>query len=104
MKVLVVVDESRLAAELTRGLRAEGYEVATVRNGLDALWEITENHFDAIILDVLLSGLSGYEVLRRVRAAQVWTPVLMLAGKDGDCVQAAAFDLGADDFVAKPFS
>ena len=104
VKVLVVEDEPRLAATLTMGLRAEGCVVATADNGCDGLWEATENRFDAIILDIMLPGLSGYEVLRRMRAAEVWTPVLMLTAKDGDYEEADAFDLGADDYLTKPFS
>ncbi len=104
MKVLVVEDEPRLAATLTMGLRAEGCVVTTADNGRDGLWEATENRFDAIILDIMLPGLSGYEVLRRMRTAEVWTPVLMLTAKDGDYEQADAFDLGADDYLTKPFS
>ncbi|MEM6106320.1 response regulator transcription factor [Mycobacterium sp. 050272] len=104
MKVLVVEDEPRLAATLTMGLRAEGCVVTTADNGDDGLWEATEHRFDAIILDIMLPGLSGYEVVRRMRAAQVWTPVLMLSAKDGDYEQADAFDLGADDYLTKPFS
>jgi two-component system, OmpR family, response regulator len=104
VRVLVVEDEPRLAATLTMGLRAEGCVVTTADNGCDGLWEATENRFDAIILDIMLPGLSGYEVLRRVRTAEVWTPVLMLTAKDGDYEQADAFDLGADDYLTKPFS
>lgn len=104
MKVLVVEDEPRLAATLTMGLRAEGCVVTTAGNGCDGLWEATENRFDAIILDIMMPGLSGYEVLRRMRTAAVWTPVLMLTAKDGDYDQADAFDLGADDYLTKPFS
>jgi DNA-binding response OmpR family regulator len=104
VRVLVVEDEPRLAATLTMGLRAEGFVVTTADNGSDGLWEATENRFDAIILDIMLPGLSGYEVLRRMRMAEVWTPVLMLTAKDGDYEQADAFDLGADDYLTKPFS
>jgi two-component system, OmpR family, response regulator len=104
VRVLVVEDEPRLAAMLTMGLRAEGCVVTTADNGCDGLWEATENRFDAIILDIMLPGLSGYEVLRRMRTAEVWTPVLMLTAKDGDYEQADAFDLGADDYLTKPFS
>jgi two-component system, OmpR family, response regulator len=104
VKVLVVEDEPRLAATLMMGLRAEGCVVTAVANGSDGLWEATENRFDAIILDIMLPGLSGYEVLRRIRRAEIWTPVLMLTAKDGDYEQADAFDLGADDYLTKPFS
>lgn len=78
--------------------------MTTADNGSDGLWEATEHRFDVIILDIMLPGISGYEVVRRMRAAQVWTPVLMLTAKDGDYEQADAFDLGADDYLTKPFS
>lgn len=97
-------DEPRLAETLKMGLLAEGCVVTTVGNGRDGLWEAVENRFDAIILDIMLPELSGYEVVRRMRAAAVWTPVLMLTAKDGDYEQADAFDLGADDYLTKPFS
>jgi two-component system, OmpR family, response regulator len=104
VKVLVIEDEPRLAATLTMGLRAEGFVVVTADNGPDGLWEATENRFDVIVLDIMLPGLNGYEVLRRMRATEVWTPVLMLTAKDGDYDQADALDLGADDYLTKPFS
>ena len=87
------------------GLAAEGFVVVTADNGTDGLWLATEDQFDVVVLDIMLPGLSGYEVLRRMRAASVWTPVLMLTAKDGDYEQADAFDLGADDdYLTKPFS
>lgn len=104
MKVLIVEDESRFAATLTLGLQAEGFVVVHADNGVDGLWEATENSFDVIVLDIMLPGLSGYEVLRTLRAREVWTPVLMLTAKDGDYDQADAFDLGADDYLCKPAS
>ncbi|GAB7072063.1 response regulator transcription factor [Mycobacterium hodleri] len=102
MKVLIVEDEPRFAAILSKGLRAEGFVVVHADNGVDGLWQATENFFDVIVLDIMLPGLNGYEVLRRLRAAQVWTPVLMLTAKDGDYDQTDAFDLGADDYLSKP--
>jgi two-component system OmpR family response regulator len=102
--VLVVEDEVRLAKTLEVGLAAEGFVVVCADNGTDGLWLATEERFDVVILDIMLPGLSGYEVLRRMRAASVWTPVLMLTAKDGDYEQADAFDLGADDYLTKPFS
>lgn len=102
MKVLIVEDEPRFAATLTLGLQAEGFVVVHADNGIDGLWEATENSFDVIVLDIMLPGLSGYEVLRTLRAREVWTPVLMLTAKDGDYDQADAFDLGADDYLCKP--
>ena len=104
MRVLVVEDEPRLSKTLQMGLGAEGFVVVTADNGTDGLWLATENAFDVMVLDIMLPGLSGYEVLRRMRAAGVWTPVLMLTAKDGDHEQADAFDLGADDYLTKPFS
>jgi two-component system, OmpR family, response regulator len=104
LKVLVVEDEPRLAATLTMGLRAEGFVVVEANTGIDGLWEATENQYDVIVLDIMLPGLSGYEVLRQIRAKKVWTPVLMLTAKDGEYEQADALDLGADDYLTKPFS
>ena len=104
VRVLVVEDEARLAKTLKVGLAAEGFVVVTADNGTDGLWLATEDQFDVVVLDIMLPGLSGYEVLRRMRAASVWTPVLMLTAKDGDYEQADAFDLGADDYLTKPFS
>ena len=104
MKVLVVEDEARLAKTLQMGLSAEGFVVVTAANGTDGLWQASEHHFDVVVLDIMLPGLSGYEVLRRMRAADIWTPVLMLTAKDGDYDQTDALDLGADDYLTKPFS
>jgi two-component system, OmpR family, response regulator len=104
VKVLVIEDEPQLSETLTTGLRAEGCDVTTVGNGLDGLWEATENVYDAIILDIDLPRLSAHEMLRRVREAEVWTPVLTLSASDGDCEQADVFDLGADAYLTKPFS
>ena len=104
MKVLIVEDEPRLASTLTLGLQAEGFVVVSAATGTDGLWEASEHEFDVIVLDIMLPGLNGYEVLRQLRAKQVWTPVLMLTAKDGDYDQTDAFDLGADDYLTKPFS
>ncbi|AKP58730.1 TcrA protein [Mycobacteroides abscessus subsp. abscessus] len=104
MRVLLVEDEPLLAETVTAGLRAEGFIVVTVSDGIDGLWQATNEAFDVIVLDIMLPGLSGYEVLRRMRAAHVWTPALMLTAKDGDYDQTDAFDLGADDYLTKPFS
>ncbi|MGC7202935.1 response regulator, partial [Mycobacteroides abscessus subsp. massiliense] len=92
-RVLLVEDEPLLADTVTAGLRAEGFVVVTVGDGIDGLWQATNESFDVIVLDIMLPGLSGYEVLRRMRAAHVWTPVLMLTAKDGDYDQTDAFDL-----------
>ncbi|GAA2564108.1 response regulator transcription factor [Mycobacterium sp. AMU20-3851] len=104
MRVLIVEDEPRLSSTLAIGLRAEGFSVVEAANGIDGLWQATENDFDVVVLDIMLPGLNGYEVLRRMRAREVWTPVLMLTAKDGEYDQTDAFDLGADDYLTKPFS
>lgn len=104
MRVLLVEDEERLSATLSAGLEAEGFVVVAVGTGTDGLQEATANSFDVVILDIMLPGLSGYEVLRRMRAARIWTPVLMLTAKDGEYEETDAFDLGADDYLTKPFS
>ncbi|MCV7281014.1 response regulator transcription factor [Mycolicibacterium flavescens] len=104
MRVLIVEDEPRLAATLAAGLRAENFVVVAVDNGVDGLWQAAEEDFDVVVLDIMLPKMSGYEVLRQLRAREVWTPVLMLTAKDGDYDQADAFDLGADDYLTKPFS
>ncbi|ORW87921.1 two-component system response regulator [Mycobacterium sp. IEC1808] len=104
MRVLLVEDEPRLSATLSMGLRAEGFVVVVVGNGVEGLHEATTSSFDVVVLDIMLPGRSGYEVLRQMRAQNVWTPVLMLTAKDGEYDETDAFDLGADDYLTKPFS
>lgn len=104
MRVLVVEDEVPLAQLVRRGLTRAGFVVEIVHNGVDGLWLATEQGFDAIVLDIMLPGVHGYDVLRRLRDHEVWTPVLMLTAKDGEFDQVDALDLGADDYLTKPFS
>jgi DNA-binding response OmpR family regulator len=104
MRVLVVEDEKRLAAGLKKGLEAEGFATDVALNGTDGLWMATENTYDAIVLDILLPGMNGYEVCASLREQGVWTPILMLTAKDGEFDEAEALDTGADDYVTKPFS
>ena len=104
MRVLVVEDETRLAETVRRGLVNDGFVVDVVHNGVDGLWAAGESAYDVIVLDIMLPGLNGYKVVEQLRAKGVWTPVLMLTGKDGEYDQADAFDLGADDYLTKPFS
>ncbi len=104
MRVLVVDDEVRLAAALRRGLEAEGFAVDVAATGDDGLWLATENPYDVIVLDIMLPGLTGYEVCAKLRAAAIWTPILMLTAKDGEWDEAEALDTGADDYLSKPFS
>ncbi|RQW85382.1 response regulator transcription factor [Micromonospora globispora] len=104
MRLLVVEDESRLAAALQRGLQAEGFAVDVEFTGPSGLDAARHGGYDAMILDVMLPGLSGYEVVRRLRAEEHWLPVLMLSAKDGEYDQADGLDCGADDYLTKPFS
>jgi two-component system OmpR family response regulator len=104
MRVLIVEDDQAMAESLTWGLQAEGYVVDTADNGTDGLWKAQESAHDVIILDVMLPRLDGYQVCRRLRAGQVWTPVLMLTAMDEDLDHAEGLDSGADDYLAKPFS
>ncbi|MBB5112474.1 response regulator transcription factor [Micromonospora chalcea] len=104
MRLLVVEDETRLAAALRRGLSAEGFAVDVAATGPAGLDAARHGEYDAMILDVMLPGLSGYEVVRRLRAEQRWLPVLMLSAKDGEYDQADGLDCGADDYLTKPFS
>jgi DNA-binding response OmpR family regulator len=104
MRVLVVEDERRLAAAVRRGLQAEGFAVDLAHDGNDGLHLAREGGYDAIVLDVMLPGLSGYRVCERLRAEENWVPILILSAKDGEYDQADGLDLGADDYLTKPFS
>lgn len=104
VRLLVVEDEARLAAALRRGLMAEGFAVDVAATGPAGLDAARHGDYDAMILDVMLPGLSGYEVVRRLRADEQWLPVLMLSAKDGEYDQADGLDCGADDYLTKPFS
>jgi len=104
MRVLLVEDEERLAETVRRGLVAEGFVVEIASDGAEGLWRGIDGTYDVIVLDIMLPKLNGYDVLKGLRAKQVWTPVLMLTAKDGECDQTDAFDLGADDYLTKPFS
>jgi DNA-binding response OmpR family regulator len=104
MRVLVVEDETHLAETVARGLRAEGFDVELAHDGLDGLWRARERPYAAVVLDILLPGMNGYEVCRTLRADGVWSPILMLTAKSGEWDEAEALDIGADDFLSKPFS
>lgn len=104
MRVLIVEDEEGLAETLRRGLTADGFTVDVMHNGTDGLWAASENAYDVIVLDIMLPGLNGYKVVEQLRGRGIWTPVLMLTAKDGEYDQTDAFDLGADDYLTKPFS
>jgi len=104
MRVLVVEDDVRLAEVLSAGLTAEGFDVDVVHDGLDGYWQASEGAHDVLVLDVLLPSISGYTVAQRLRGEDVWTPILMLTAKDGEYDEADGLDVGADDYLRKPFS
>ncbi len=104
MKVLLVEDEARLASSLRRGLVADGHLVEIAADGEQGLWLASSTPFDAIVLDIMLPKLNGFQVCARLRQAGVWTPILMLTAKDGEHDIAEALDTGADDYLTKPFS
>ncbi len=104
MRLLVVEDEVRLARALHRGLVAEGFVVDVVHDGPSGLRAARHGDYDAVVLDVMLPGMSGYDVVRTLRTEGVWAPVLMLSAKDGEYDQADGLDYGADDYLTKPFS
>lgn len=104
MRLLVVEDEARLATALQRGLQAEGFAVDLAADGPTGLDMARHGGYDAMILDIMLPGLSGYRVVRQLRAERQWLPVLMLSAKDGEYDQADGLDCGADDYLTKPFS
>ena len=104
MRVLVVEDEPRMSALLERGFREEGYAVDVAFDGPDGLWLATENAYDAIVLDIMVPGLDGFEVCRRLRAADRWAPVLLLTARDAVEDRVRGLDAGADDYLTKPFS
>lgn len=104
MRILVVEDEVRLAQALQRGLRAEGFAVDLAHDGEEGLFLAREGAYDAVVLDIMLPRLSGYRVCRALRDEGNWVPVLMLSAKDGEYDQADGLDVGADDYLTKPFS
>jgi two-component system, OmpR family, response regulator len=104
MRILVVEDESKMAELLRRGLVEEGHAADVARTGDDALWMARAVDYDAVVLDLMLPGLDGVEVCRRLREGGVWSPVLMLTARDAVEDRVAGLDAGADDYLPKPFS
>ncbi|MGL5819284.1 MAG: response regulator transcription factor [Phycicoccus sp.] len=104
MRVLLIEDERPLAEALGEALRDEGWVVDHVVDGLSGLRMATLGEYDVVVLDIMIPGIHGYDVLKRLRAQRVWSPVLMLTAKDGEYDETDAFELGADDYVTKPFS
>ena len=104
MRVLVIEDDDAIRSVLGRGLRAEGFDVDLCDDGPTGLWKALEGGHAAIVLDLLLPGLSGYRVCERLRSEGVTTPVLVLSAKSGEYDQIDLLDSGADDFLTKPAS
>lgn len=104
MRILIVEDESTLVTYLKKSLEAEGYTVDAALDGDTGLELALSGSYDAITLDIMLPGMNGYSVCREIRKAGISTPVLMLTAKDGEYDEADALDIGADDFLRKPFS
>jgi two-component system, OmpR family, response regulator len=104
VRVLVVEDEVRMAGLLRRALKEEGHAVDVAADGPQGLWLATENEYGAIVLDVMLPGMDGFQLCRRLRESGAWAPVLMLTARDGVTDRVRGLDAGADDYLVKPFS
>ena len=104
MRVLLVDDEPKMVALLQRGIGEEGIASDVARAGEEALWMVGATRYDAVVMDVMLPGIDGIETCRRMRAAGVWTPILMLTARDGVDDRVAGLDAGADDYMLKPFA
>jgi len=104
MRVLVVEDELRMASLIRRGLMQEGLAVDISSTGEDAVWMAQATDYDAIVLDVMLPGISGFETCERLRKTDVWAPVIMLTARDSVEDRVAGLDTGADDYLVKPFA
>ncbi len=102
--MLVVDDEPGMTRALRRGLTAEGFVVEIAHDGPTGLQAARFGEFDAVLLDIMLPGMSGYDVVRTLRAEDNWVPVLMVSAKDGEYDQADGLDCGADDYLVKPVS
>ncbi len=104
MRVLIVEDEVKMAGLISRGLREHGLAADVATKGEDALWMAAATEYDAIVLDVMMPGLNGFETCRRLRGDGIWSPVLMLTARDSVEDRVAGLDGGADDYLTKPFS
>ena len=104
MRILVVDDEPKMAALIARALREDGHAADVAHRGDDAIWMAKSTPYDAVVLDVMLPGADGIEVVRRLRLAQIWTPVLLLTARDAVGDRVGGLDAGADDYLTKPFS
>jgi len=103
-KILIIEDEESILVPLEDNLKLEGYEVSCARDGLEGLSMAAERPFDLIVLDIMLPKLDGFEVCKRLRQDRVMTPILMLTAKSQEVDKVLGLELGADDYVTKPFS
>jgi two-component system, OmpR family, response regulator len=104
MRVLLVEDKAKLATLLSRGMRKAGLSADVAATGEEAVWMAASTPYDAVVLDVMLPGMDGFETCRRLRSEDVWAPVLMLTARDSVDDRVAGLDSGADDYLTKPFS
>jgi two-component system OmpR family response regulator len=104
VRILIVEDEAKIAGLLRRGLSEEGHAADVATRGEDALWMSQATSYDAVVLDVMLPGIDGFETCRRLRAEGIWAPVLMLTARGTVEDRVSGLDAGADDYLAKPFS
>jgi two-component system, OmpR family, response regulator len=104
MRVLIVEDNVRMASAIRRGLQADGVVADVAARGEDAIWMAGATQFDAVVLDVMLPGIDGFETCRRLREDGVWAPIIMLTAKDAVEDRVQGLDQGADDYLVKPFS
>src|SRR5881296_4043515 len=102
MRILIIEDEADLLSSLAKAFREEGYAVDTAEDGEEGLYEAECNEYDAIVLDVMLPKLDGWELLKRLRKTKK-TPVLMLTARDRTTDRVRGLDTGADDYLVKPF-
>jgi two-component system, OmpR family, response regulator len=102
--VLIVDDEPKMAALIARAVREDGHAADVAGNGADALWMAKAVAYDALVLDIMLPGVDGIAVLRRLREDGIWTPVLLLTARDAVADRVGGLDAGADDYLTKPFS
>jgi two-component system OmpR family response regulator len=104
VRLLVVEDDDKLRALLSRGLAEEGYAVDVATDGVDAVWQATEHPYDAVVLDLGLPDIDGFAVCRQLRERSRWMPILMLTALDGVEHRVRGLDVGADDYLVKPFA
>lgn len=104
MRILVVEDERKIAESLKKGLEAEGYQVAIATSGEDGFFCLTTEEFDLMLLDLMLPGRDGIEILQSIRKKGILTPILVLTGRDTIEDRVLGLDSGADDYLVKPFA